>query len=265
MNSLATIDALWKDCEFIIDRDAKKVTFTPLKVDKLSKSIFDYGDNVLLMSATIIDHKNFAKNLGITDYEYIEVESDFDAAKSPIHVTSKNRLNYKNLKVVLPDIVDQIKQIVEFHKNDKGIIHTHTQEITNILRDKLHSNRRFLFRDAASNNEDILTEHFKADLPTILVSPSLAYGIDLKDDLARFQIIVKLPFPPLSVKRIKKLFDIDKAWYENKMLNSIVQMCGRATRSKHDFSTTYILDGNIVNVLKNTKDKLPQCFIDRVC
>lgn len=265
MNSLATIDTLWKDCEFIIDRDAKKVTFTPLKVDKLSKSIFDYGDNVLLMSATIIDHKNFAKNLGITDYEYVEVESDFDAAKSPIHVTSKNKLNYKNLKVILPDIADQIKQIVEFHKNDKGIIHTHTQEITNILRDKLHSNRRFLFRDVASNNEDILTEHFKADLPTILVSPSLAYGIDLKDDLARFQIIVKLPFPPLSVKRIKKLFDNDKAWYENKMLNSIVQMCGRATRSKHDFSTTYILDGNIVNVLKNTKDKLPRYFIDRVC
>lgn len=264
-NALMSVDSLWKDCEFIIDRDSKKVTFTPLKVDKLSKNIFDYGDNVLLMSATIIDHKNFAKTLGITDYEYVEVDSDFDAAKSPIHVTSKNKLNYKNLKIVLPDIVDQIKQIVEFHKNDKGIIHTHTQEITNILQEKLSSNRRFLFRDLASNNENILNEHFKSDFPTILVSPSLAYGIDLKDDLARFQIIVKLPFPPLSVKRIKKLFDIDKSWYENKMLNSIVQMCGRATRSKHDFSTTYVLDGNIVNVLKRTKDKLPQYFIDRVC
>lgn len=264
-NSLSSVDLLWGDCEFVIDKDAKKVTFTPLKVDKLSKNIFDYGDNVLLMSATIIDHKNFAKTLGITDYEYVEVDSDFDASKSPIHVTSKNKLNYKNLKVLLPDIIDQIKQIVEFHKNDKGVIHTHTQEITNLLRDKLQSNRRFLFRDSLSKNEDILGEHFKADFPTILVSPSLSYGIDLKDDLARFQIIVKLPFPPLSVKRIKRLFDIDKSWYENKMLNSIVQACGRATRSKHDYSTTYILDGNIVNVLTKSKDKLPQYFIDRVC
>ena len=49
------------------------------------------------------------------------------------------------------------------------------------------------------------------------------------------------------------------------MLNSIVQACGRATRSKHDYSTTYILDGNIVNTLKRTKDKLPRYFIDRVC
>jgi Rad3-related DNA helicase len=264
-NSLSSIDLLWNDCEFVVDRDSKKATFTPLKIDKLSKNVFDYGDNVLLMSATIIDHKNFAKTLGITDYEYVEVDSDFEASKSPIHVSSKHKLNYKNLKVVLPDIIDQIKQIVEFHKNDKGIIHTHTQEITNLLRDKLQTNRRYLFRDATSKNEDILSEHFKADIPTILVSPSLSYGIDLKDDLARFQIIVKLPFPPLSSKRIKRLFDIDKNWYENKMLNSIVQACGRATRSKHDYSTTYILDGNIVNTLKRTKDKLPRYFIDRVC
>jgi len=264
-NSITTLDSLWKDCEFVIDKDSKKVTFTPLKVDSLSKHIFDYGDNILLMSATIIDHKNFAKTLGIKDYEYVEVDSDFDSAKSPIYVTSNNKLNYKNLKNTLPDVANQIKQIVEFHKNDKGAIHTHTQEITNILRDKLSGDKRFLFRDETANNEEILKDHIESPHPTILVSPSLAYGIDLKDDLARFQIIVKLPFPPLSVKRIKKIFDADKDWYENKMLNAIVQACGRATRSKHDYSTTYILDGNIVNVLKRTKHKLPHYFIDRVC
>jgi Rad3-related DNA helicase len=86
----------------------------------------------------------------------------------------------------------------------------------------------------------------------------------IKDDLARFQIIVKLPYPPLSVKRVKKLFDIDGDWYENKMLNTLVQACGRATRSKNDFSTTYILDGNVVNALKRTKNKLPVSFIDRI-
>lgn len=264
MNSLSTLDSLWKSCEFIIDKDASRVTFTPLKIDSLTKHIFDYGDNILLMSATIIDHKNFAKTLGIKDYAYVEVESDFDPVKSPIYVTSKNKLNYKNLKTSLPEICNQIKQIAEFHKNDKGVIHTHTQEITNILKDRLSSNNRFLFRDVVSNNEEILKEHFESTDPTVLVSPSLSYGIDLKDDYARFQIIVKLPFPPLSVKRIKKIFDTDKDWYENKMLNAIVQACGRATRSKHDYATTYILDGNIVNVLKRAKDKLPRYFLDRV-
>ena len=48
------------------------------------------------------------------------------------------------------------------------------------------------------------------------------------------------------------------------MLNALVQACGRATRSKNDYSTTYILDGNIVDVLKKHKDKLPKYFIDRL-
>lgn len=263
-NSLTMVDTLWNECEFIIDKDAKKAVFTPLRADKISKHIFSYGDNVLLMSATIIDHKNFAKSLGIQDYEYVEVESEFDPEKSPIYVSSKNKLNYKNYKVILPDIADQIKTIIELHKNDKGIIHTHSQEITYILRDKLKGNKRFLFRDETSNNEDILKEHYNSDFPTVLVSPSLSYGVDLKDDLARFQIIVKLPFPPLSVKRVKKMFDLDKDWYENKMLNTLVQACGRATRSKNDFSTTYILDGNAVNALKRSKNKLPVSFIERI-
>lgn len=264
-SSLTTVDGLWKNCEYVIDRTSKSVTFTPLRADCLTKFIFNYADNVLLMSATIIDHKNFAKSLGITDYEYVEVESDFDANKSPIFVSSQNKLNYKNLPIILPQICNQIKTITEHHKNEKGIIHTHSNDITQFLKNKLGNDKRYLFRDIASNNEEILREHFQSKEPTILVSPSLSFGIDLKDELARFQIIVKLPFLPLSSKRIKQLFDIDKNWYENKMLNALVQACGRATRSKHDFSTTYILDGNAINALKKAKDRLPNSFIDRIC
>jgi Rad3-related DNA helicase len=263
--SLTTVDILWRECEYVIDKDSKKVIITPLKVNRLTKFIFDYAENVLLMSATIIDHKNFAKNLGITDYEYVEIDSDFDSKKSPIYVSSKNKLNFKNLTNTLPAICDQIKLITEHHKNEKGIIHTHSNEITNFIKNKLEYNKRFLFRDELSNNEAILKQHHETDFPTVLVSPSLAFGVDLKDHLARFQIIVKLPFPPLSSKHIKKLFEMDKNWYENKMLNALVQACGRATRSKNDFSTTYILDGNVVNTIKRTKDKLPKYFIDRIC
>lgn len=264
-NSLTTVDTLWRDCEYIIDKDIKKVLLTPLRADKLTKFIFNHADNVLLMSATIIDHKNFAKTLGITDYEYVEVESDFNPEKSPIYVSSQNKLNYKNLTNTLPAICEQIKTIIDHHKNEKGIIHTHSKDITNFIKAKLEGNKRFLFRDETANNEAILKEHYETDFPTILVSPSLSFGVDLKDSLARFQIIIKLPYPPLSSKHIKKLFDTDKDWYENKMLNALVQACGRATRSKNDFSTTYILDGNIVNALKRTKHKLPKSFIDRIC
>jgi len=263
-NSLSTVDSLWNECDYVIDKDAKKVSFTPLKAEKLGKYIFNFADKILLMSATIIDHKNFAKTLGITDYAYVEAECDFDPRKSPIYVSSKNSLNYKNLTNILPRICEQIKVISEQHKTEKGIIHTHSHEITSFIRSKLNNDKRFLFRDTEAKNETILKLHYESIQPTVLVSPSLTYGIDLKDDLARFQIIVKLPFPSIQNKRIKKLFEQDKNWYENKMLNTLVQASGRATRSKADFSVTYILDGNVVNVLKRAKDKLPKSFIARI-
>ena len=215
------------------------------------------------MSATIIDHKNFAKTLGIKDYEYVEVDSTFESSKSPIYVTSKNKLNYKTIKTELPEIVNKIKQICDFHKDEKGVIHTHTMEITEYIKTRLNG-ERFLFRELASKNEDILKEHSSSSNPTVLVSPSLSFGIDLKDELARFQIIVKLPYLPLSSKRVKKLFELDKNWYIDKMLNAMVQATGRATRSKNDYSVTYILDGNIVDVIKTHKDRLPKYFIDRI-
>ena len=82
-----------------------------------------------------------------------------------------------------------------------------------------------------ATNEDILELHSKDNKPTVLVSPSLTYGVDLKDNLARFQIIVKLPYSPLGSKRVKALFEQDKRWYENKMLVNLIQACGRGTRS----------------------------------
>lgn len=262
--SLTTIDTLWDKCDYIIDHDAHKVILTPLRANNLTKHIFDYADKVILMSATIIDHKHFAKSLGIEKYSYVEEESEFDPVKSPIYVSSAFKLNYKNLKTELPRMAKEIMKIVEHHKDDKGIIHTHTQEITNILREKLYDSNRYLFRDNHSTNEEILKAHTSTPEPTVLVSPSLTYGIDLKDNLARFQIIVKLPFLPLSSKRIKKMFELDKVWYENKMLNSIVQASGRATRSKDDHSVTYILDGNFIKIISYSGNKLPKHFIDRI-
>jgi Rad3-related DNA helicase len=262
--SLTIISSHWHECEFVIDIDSKRVILTPLHANTLSKYIFNYGDKIVLMSATIIDHKHFAKSLGIDDYEYVEVDSTFDPAKSPIYISSKYKLNYKTLNNSLPGICEQIKIIIEHHKNEKGIIHTHSNEITSFIKERLKGNSRLLCRDTNNTNEDILKIHSESIDPTILVSPSLVYGIDLKDNLARFQIIVKLPFLPLSSKRIKKLFQLDSNWYENKMLNAVVQAAGRATRNKDDFSSTYILDGNFINVVKRVKSKLPKYFIDRI-
>lgn len=267
VNSLEGVIDRWDECEYLVEfRDAEKVTFVPLDIKPIARELFSGADMILMMSATITNHKEFAKSLGIGEgeYEYIEIPSTFDAKKSPIKSSRRYSLSFKTNNKDLPKIVEAAISLCEKHKGEKGIIHTHTNQITEAFRRKAAGNPRFLFREIGIPNESIIEQHRERDDDTILVSPSLDTGISLDDDLGRFQIIIKAPFLPLSSKRIKKLYDKNKTYYTMKMLDNIIQMCGRCTRSKDDYSTTYILDGVVVNTILENKRFLPKHFLDRL-
>lgn len=254
----------WEDCEYVLDKNDDLVSIVPLHISSLTSEIFRYGKKILLMSATIIDPREFAKSLGIEKYKYIEIPSPFDASKSPIFISNKYKLNYQNLKTNLPKVCDLIQEICDHHKEEKGAIHTHTGYITSFLKENLQGDR-FLYRFEDINNEKLIEDHIKSrKIPTVLVSPSITHGVDLKHTLARFQIIVKLPYMPLGDKRIKQLFDNNPDWYTNKMLSSLVQAAGRGVRNIDDWCVTYILDGNTANVIGRSKNKLPKFFLDRL-
>ncbi len=261
-SKLSLIIDTWNESEYLYETDKKGINFMPLKVDKLANHLFKHADKVILMSATIIDPNNFSKSLGIKKFKYIEAESSFDSKNAPIYCNTKVKLNYHNLKRSLPKVVKQIEEICDFHKSDKGIIHTHNNVITSFLSDKL-TDSRFLIREPGVRNEVILEQHFLNNDPTVLISPSMSHGVDLRDDLARFQIIVKAPFLPTKDKRIEKLMKDNFDWYINKMLCSLIQSCGRGVRSHKDHCVTYILDGSIAESVVNNRHKLPKYFIDR--
>lgn len=267
VKNLCDILKVWEECNFIVEhKDNKSVTFTPCDVRPLARDIFNYADKVLLMSATISNHEEYAKSLGISkdEYEFVDIPSTFDSSKSPIYITSKFNLSYKSIKKDLPRVVVAIKRICELHKNEKGIIHTHTNYITEVLKKSLSSDSRFLFRELGVSNEDIVKIHTEQKgVNTVLVSPSLGTGLSLDDDLGRFQIIVKAPFLPLDSKRIKKLFDKNPQYYTMEMLDALIQMCGRCTRSQKDSSTTYILDASALNAVLRYKNYLSKDFLDR--
>ena len=252
----------WQESEYVFEKDAIGITFMPLKVDKLAHRLFEYADKVILMSATIIDPDNFCKSLGITDYSYVEAESSFDPKKAPIVCNPKYKLNYRTMEKYLPRVIKQVAEICEHHKDDKGIIHSQNNSITAKLSNMLYGDR-FLYREPGIRNEDILDTHALSSDPTVLVSPSMSYGVDLKGDLAKFQIIIKAPFLPTKDIRIERMMKNDFSWYQNKMLCSLIQSCGRGVRSKQDTCITYILDGTIVDAILRAKHKLPKYFLER--
>jgi Rad3-related DNA helicase len=100
--------------------------------------------------------------------------------------------------------------------------------------------------------------------PTILVSPSMINGVDLKDDLSRFQIIMKIPYPNISSNKIKKRQSDCPDWYNWKTCVDLVQMYGRSIRSEDDYANTFILDESLSNVMKYNYKYLPIYFTEAI-
>ncbi len=258
-----TIIDTWTDTEYIITHKADGLTFQPYNVDKLAHRIFQYGKIVVLMSATIVNPAKFAKTLGIDDYYFIETATTLSAKKAPIKCTDKFRLNYKNKNELLPKMSKLAGQICAMYSKKKGIIHTHSMDVLRYLKSELGNNPRFLFREQGIDNERILQIHQESSQPTVLVSPSMTHGVDLKGELGEFQIVMKAPFLPLNDERVKRKFENDKEWYSDAMLSTLIQMCGRCNRTASDYSETYILDGLILDAVLRNKEKLPKYFLER--
>lgn len=265
---LKTLINTYRESKYIVERDGLETNFIPLKVDVLSKHIFDHAEKIVLMSATIVGVKSFAKSLGISEdnFDYINIESNFDAKKSPIFVYKDTPLNAKNLNSTLPIIVDRIEGLLDHHPNDKGIIHTQSNIITQHIKEFINRKyaNRLLFREPGIKNETILKLHTKSKEPTVLVSPSMTYGVDLKDDLGRFQVVVKLPYLPWRDKRAEMIRKLDEKWYTYKMLSNLIQACGRTTRGEEDHSVTYIMDSTFLRILDIYSEDIPSYFLKRL-
>lgn len=261
--AFATLIDVWSETDYIISHTNKGLLFQPYNVDKLAHRIFKFGKIIILMSATIVNPAKFAETLGIKDYYFIETATTMSAKKAPIKCTTKFKPNYKNKSMVFPAMSKVVKQICKMYPDKKGIIHTHSMEVLNYLRNELEGDDRFLFREQGVDNERMLFIHQESKMPTVLVSPSMTHGVDLKGDLGEFQIVMKAPFLPLNDERIKRKFENDKEWYTDAMLSTLIQMCGRCNRSEEDYSETYILDGLILDAVLRNKEKLPKYFLER--
>lgn len=264
---LKTLSETWWDTEYLIENEDDILIFKPYNVDKLAdRFLFSYGHKVVLMSATIIDHENFAKTLGIkpNDYHYIEAPSMFDPQKAPIKKVGDFGITYANKRETLPVVSAIAQKLCEHHSGEKGIIHSHSMEILEYVRRAMGGDKRFLYREDDRTNEDLIKQHKLSTKDTVLVSPSMTHGVDLKGDLGKFQLIMKAPFSPMGDNRIKRKMKEDPQWYTNMMLSTLVQACGRCNRTASDESVTYILDATAWNTIMRNLKRLPEYFRKRL-
>jgi len=232
--------------------------------------LFSMGKRIVMMSATILDKATFCRNLGIDPKEagFLRLESDFPVENRRIFFTPVGKMGMSNIENTMPKMLKKILEIMNKHPNEKGIIHCQSYKIQKAISEFIgktkHKHRLLAHGSGFGERDQAIETHNNSEEPTILLSPSMTEGLDLKDDLSRWQIICKIPYPYLGDKFIKYRLNKDPKWYQWMTALVMVQATGRSIRSKEDYSMTYVLDSDFGFFLHKCDSILPQWWKDSI-
>lgn len=229
----------------------------------INEYIWKRYDHIIFMSATILNDKMFSFINGLDDKltAYYDIPTPFLLKNRPIYYMKVGKMNYTNKVETFKNMIPWINKIIAKYPS-KGLIHTSNYEIAEWVKENI-SNSRLLFHTTEDRNE-ILEKHLTSVEPTILVSPSMEEGVSLDDDLARFQIILKINYPNLASNRIKLRQKINPEWYNWSACVNTIQASGRGVRNIDDYCDTFILDSNFSDLLRYNSHMIPKYFTDAI-
>jgi Rad3-related DNA helicase len=131
-------------------------------------------------AGTILNKNTFCQNIGIdpNKAEFLSMDSPFHVKNRPVFEVPVGSMGRKSIDATLPKMVATIKELLDHHKDEKGIIHCHNYKIAKYISDNINSDR--LLFHSSDDRIDVLNFHIKTSHPTVLVSPSFTEGIDLQ-------------------------------------------------------------------------------------
>lgn len=237
----------WSDWDAEKRKGTNDLTMKPLTATLFANDIlFSKASKVLLMSATILDFSTFMRNLGIDPAmaSCLAVDSEFPLENRPIFFKPCGNMGRKTKAAAIPKLAEFLAKILRKYATKKGIVHTHSYENNRYFIDYLRAEfgYRIITHDNKPGSRDrAVMEHISSPEPTVLFSPSMTEGLDLKEDLARFCVVTKVPYP-FRDPYVKARMDRDPAWYQWLTALVLEQATGRVVRSMTDKAHTYILD-----------------------
>lgn len=236
------------------------------------------ANRFLFLSSTILDKEGFCNDLGIDSSEaaFISIDSEFNVKNREVVYKPITKMNYgwdkPDRKNESNKMIKVINHICKHHKEDSGIIHTGSFKVAQWIIDNLKTTHEVLNHNPIygaklenqPNRDDVINYYLEnASLrPMILISPSITEGMDLKEDLGRFAVIAKVPYPFLGDAWVKRRMQLSKDWYNRQAITGIIQGCGRIVRSKEDWGQVYILDESFNSLYNQTKGMIPNWWKD---
>lgn len=231
----------------------ESVKISPIETGPYVKPVFEIADKVILASATLLDKEVYANMIGVPldQIAFIRLNSSpFPKQNRPVYLMNVGEMNYKTMDNLMPQIVGYIDTILNKHNSERGIIHcTSYKQLDYILENS--KNKARLIKTESGKSQTRTLEKAALYSDSVLISPSMHEGVDLKDDLSRFQITIKIPYMDLSDKRTMIKMRKSPLWYQWHATLKLIQGFGRSIRNEKDYAVTYVLDSKAGYVLQN--------------
>lgn len=257
--------------------ERKSVELRPVDVGAFLKTkLWSRADKRLLMSATVPfknSESQYLYRIGLDPDEthVIRVGMPFPDKNRPVSLSDTVAdMSSGGDDENWSEIMDKLNEIAGRHSGQRGLIHSVS-----------YSRAERIARDAAAYDNlsgnvtlhrgdrpamERLNEWVENDDYQIMLSPSMMEGVDMVDDMCRWQALIKMPYPYYGDNRVSYLVEETgwqgRRWYQEKTANMVVQSVGRAVRHKDDWAQFYILDEKF-DELRDRVD-LPEWFTDSI-
>lgn len=291
----------WGMIEEVYGRRHRKMVglkFSPISVAGLAKNFLKKcGKKVIISSATLLGGDIPASNLGLKSDEYVYIrvtKSPFPKENRPIININAGRMSYANRKKSLPMVIELSKEIISQHKGEKGLIVPPSFWLAKHLYTGLNNIGIPLYYHEEDKEErfNAIQRYKEHDGGAILISTYVKEGYDFADDLGRFIIVPKIPFPAMD-KKVKKRMRVSQAnwqknnecspqldkeeicqnfqcgrpcqkWYRYEALTTLVQMLGRIVRHEKDWGRMYVLDSGFKRFISSCGAIVPEWFKEAI-
>ena len=222
--------------------------------------IFNKGEHVVLMSGTVYGKEYFCNLLGINPEEahYIRIASTFPLELRPIVAKAEYQVDtsFANWNENFDEMIAKIEKIMAIFHDAKGLIHAPSYEAAEQIVLRIGGSR--LVTHSKSDTHDKLQAFYDSTEPLVFVSPVCQQGVDFKEDRARFQIIVRVPYPNTSDPFVAHKVKTDFQWYNYQALVTFGQMLGRVNRSEEDYGATFLMDSRFNKFITKNMRTIPK-------
>ena len=201
---------------------------------------------------------------------YVEVGTPFPAEHRPIFAVQLAELNKSNFNRNIRTVAEGVVKVANNqpnkesrfnHREQKGIIHTYTyavmKEVIEAFERAGMAHRLMKLSGAGPQRLEMFNMFKESKEPKILISPSAMLGVSLDDDLARWQVIVKVPYAYLGDPSVSHRMNLIDGWYSWQTSKNLIQSFGRIIRSRKDWGVTYVLDSCFFRHWRYNRDHFP--------